>query len=131
MRRFTGGVALLLLLAGRAAAQLPDFDARRAAARSELVKSLDAHASWCESKQLFQERKKVLELVLELDPANADALKGLAYVRDKDGAWKPPATPRTVKDFDRKALEEAPARLKAASAGYVTTMVALLDGGKL
>ena len=122
MRRMAGSVLLVSLLGGGAAAQLSDFEAQRAAAHKALIQSLGDYAGWCEGKKLFQERQKAFELVLSLEPGNADAQKGLGYTREKDGTWKPPAKPKTLHDFDQKALEEAPARLKAASTGYVSAM---------
>src|SRR5262245_51243110 len=128
MKRIAGSAVLVALLAAGASAQLADFDARRTEARTALAKGLEAYAGWCQSTSLFNERKKALELLLELDPAHAEALKTLGYTRDKKtGTWIPPAKPKEFRDFDKKALEQAPARWKAVTGGFVTSMTALLE----
>lgn len=130
----TAGVfALAALAAGAtgASAQAADLAAREAVARAALVKELEGYADWCTGKDLFLERQKALELVLELEPEHAEAHKILGHVRAKDGSWSPPARPKTFRDHDKVALAEAPARFQAATSGYTAAMLALLETGNL
>jgi len=126
MRRIVGSLILLALLAGGAAAQLADFEARRAEAQKTLAAGLEGYAAWCQANNLFNERKKAFEALLELEPAHAEARRQLGFVRQKDGTWKAPEKPKTFRDFDQKALAEAPQRWKEASSAYVGAMLALL-----
>src|SRR5262245_60549312 len=107
MQRIAGRALLLVLLQAGATAQASEFDARRAEARSALRQSIEGYSDWCRDEQLFLERKKALELLLELDPEHAEAHKALGHVRTKAGAWQPPDKPKTFRDFDQKALAEA------------------------
>ncbi len=127
MKWFAGGVVLVAQLGSSPSAQLADFDARRAEARAGFVKELEAYAGWCQAKNLFQQKKAALELVLELAPDHAEAHKALGHVRAKDGSWKPPAKPKSFRDFDKQALAEAPGRFEAACAGYLKALGSLLD----
>ena len=139
MQRFAWSAVLVaLLFAGSstrpsfAGEQHVDFDARRAEARVALQKDLEAYVEWCQTSNLFNERKKALEILLELDPAHAEALKTLGWARDKkSGVWSPPAKPKEFRDFDKQALERAPARWREATGGYVAAMTALLEAGGL
>jgi hypothetical protein len=89
----------------------------RAAARAVLVKGLLDLAAWCNSKELYLERDHVYARVIELEPDNLDARKGLRYARNPDGSWKDPA-PREMKNRNPKALEELPAKRAESVAGY-------------
>jgi hypothetical protein len=134
MNWIAGGAVLVALAAGAARAgarQADGFAARHATARAALVQELEGYVEWCQSKNLFQERKKALELVLELEPDHGEARKTLGHVRAKDGSWKPPEKPKTFRDHDKKALEEAPARWRSATAGFVGAMIACLESGEL
>jgi len=124
------GVLVALTWLGAAGAR-QEFDGRVQAARTALVKDLEGYAAWCQSKDLFLEKQKAWEFVLTLDPEHAEARKGLGFTRAKDGTWKAAAKPKVPKNFDKGDLAEAPARLRAATAGYVGAMVALLEGGGL
>jgi hypothetical protein len=124
-------VAALVVLAGGVPAQGGDFGAQREAARAALAKALEGYAEWCQSKSLFHSRKTALETLLELVPDHPEARKALGHVRAKDGSWKAPDKPKTFRDFDKKALEEAPARWREATSGYVARMVSLLEGNAL
>ena len=131
MRCMAGvAIALALALGGRAGAvrQEGEFERRLAAARGELVTRLEGYSGWCQGKNLFNERRKTCELLLELEPDHAEARKALGFARDKSGAWKAPEKPKAFKDFDRKALEEAPERWRETVGGYVAAMTALLEG---
>src|SRR5262245_7352331 len=133
MKRFAsaGLVVLLLGAAGVRSAQSSAFETQRAAARAALVKELEGYVAWCQGKSLFLERQKACGLLLELDPEHAEARKALGYTRAKDGTWAAPEKPKTVRDHDRKALEEAGGRWREATAGYVAAMVGLLEAGTL
>ncbi|MSR61281.1 MAG: hypothetical protein EXS08_02375 [Planctomycetes bacterium] len=127
MRRIVGSWILLALLAGGAAGQLVDFEARRAEAQKTLTAGLEGYVAWCQANNLFNERKKAFEFLLELDPAHAEARRQLGFTHLKDGTWKAPEKPKTFRDFDQKALAEAPQRWREASSGYVGALLALLQ----
>jgi hypothetical protein len=135
MRRIAASVVVLALLGhfgagaagAAAAAQLADFDARCAQAQAALEKELESYIAWCQSNSLFNERRKAYELLLELAPEHAEARKTLGHVRAKDGTWKAPEKPKAFRDFDKKALAEAPARWKGHTQTYVDAMLALLE----
>src|SRR6185503_15286870 len=104
-----GGCALALLVP-LALWQGTDFEAQRKTARTELVRELEDYAGWCQANELFQERSRVFTLLLEFEPDHAEARKMLGHVRQKDGSWRVPEKPKAYRDFDQKALAEAPAR---------------------
>ncbi len=114
-------------IASVAAGQSADFEAKREAARAACLRELEGYVEWCRASNLFLERKRALELVLAFDPANEPALRTLGYSRDKEGRWKPPAKPRTFRDFDGKALGEAPGKFAAVRDPFLGTMLAMLD----
>jgi hypothetical protein len=127
MMRIAGSLALVAVLAA-GAGQGVDFEARRAEAQSVLVKDLETYVDWCHSKRLYDAKQKGLVLLLELQPDHAEARKTLGHVRDKQGGWKLPPEPKTFRDFDKKALaEEEPARWRAAKAGYLEVLRALVE----
>jgi len=134
-KRIAGWGAALVLLGGLLRAQgaqlAPEFEARRAEARAALVGSLEDFAAWCQGKSLFKEKARCYELVLELVPDHAEARKVLGYSRAKDGRWTAPEKPKVYRDFDKKALEEAPERWAEATAGFVQAMVRELESGTL
>jgi hypothetical protein len=121
----------VLWLVGGKAAQEADFAARWTRARAALVVELEGYSAWCQSKELFKTRAAALELLLELDPDHADARRGLGFTREKGGGWKAPSKSKTLRDFDKEALAEAPARYRAAVAGFVAEMADLLEAGGL
>jgi hypothetical protein len=135
MKRVAGRAVLVVLLGApfpaRVSGQEAGFDAQRAAARSELVKELEGFAAWCQEKSLFLSKQRACEILLELDPDHAEARKSLGHARAKDGTWKAPEKPKAFRDFDKQALAEVPGRWRAATEGYVTSMVGLLEAGAL
>src|ERR1700733_9601268 len=68
-----------------------DFQREHQAATVDLVKGMIHLAEWCNEKELFLERDRVYRAVVEIDPNNADARKGLRYSRKSDGSWQEPA----------------------------------------
>ncbi len=131
MKWIAGSVVLVALLAAGAAGQRADFEARRAEAWGLLRKDIEGYVEWCHSKTLFQEKARALGLLLEFEPGHEQARKALGYVRDKSGQWQAPAKPRVFKDFDKKALAEAPERWRAVGAGFVTAMSELVEAAEL
>lgn len=103
-----------------------EIQRQRTAARSTLVKGLLELASWCNSKELYLERDHVYARVIELEPDNLDARKGLRFARNPDGSWKDPA-PREMKNRNPKALEELPAKRSEAIAPYRDRLLDLLE----
>ncbi len=127
MKRQAGVLLAWMALGSAVAAQLADFDERREAARIALLAELEGYVEWCRANNLFAERKRALELVLELEPDHAGARKLLGHTRDKAGNWAPPSRPKSFRDFEGPAREEAPARFAALRSGYLDAMLALLD----
>jgi hypothetical protein len=99
---------------------------QRSAARATLVKGLLELASWCNSKELYLERDHVYTSILELDPDNLEARKGLRYARNPDGSWKDPA-PREMKNRNPKALDDLPAKRAEAIAPYRDRLLDILE----
>lgn len=129
MRRWTMLTLLALLVlsfTAGARAQEPDYESAHKAAVGVLVKSLESLADWCNSKDLFAERDRVWRAIIDLDTNNAAARKGLRYGRNTDGTWLDPA-PRESKNRNAQALEELPARRKAALDPFRTALFALID----
>jgi hypothetical protein len=98
--------------------------AEMAKAREGLVERLDRLATWCNDKELFLERDRIWQKVLELAPDDPVARKGLRYARNIDGSWKDPA-PREARNLGKKWLEDLPKREEAAYAPYGDVLVAL------
>jgi hypothetical protein len=108
------------------AAQSDEFQRQHAAARTSLIKGLLELAGWCNLKELYLERDHLYARILELDPDNLEARKGLRYARNPDGSWKEPP-PREMKNRNDKALQELPARRAEAIAPYRNRLLDLLD----
>lgn len=104
----------------------PTLDAVRATEKAALVKRLLELARWCHDSQLFQERDRVWRQVLELEPDEMEARKGLRFGRNPDGTWKEPA-PRPAQNLNKKALADFPARRAAAITPYRDALLAALD----
>jgi len=92
-----------------------------------LHEDLEVYSEWCRGKRLFLERERVLRLILELDPENADALRVLGYRKGADGTWQAPKKPKTFTNRDKSALAESPDRYQAALAPFLLEMEVLLD----
>ncbi len=101
-----------------------DFQSEHQAATLDLVKGMLHLADWCNEKELFLERDRIYRAVVDIDPNNADARKGLRYSRKSDGSWQEPA-PREAKNRNVKALaEELPAKRAAVAEPFEKRMVA-------
>jgi hypothetical protein len=101
-----------------------DFATEHKAASADLVKGMLGLATWANEKELFLERDRVYRAVLDVDPSNADARKGLRYSRKSDGSWQEPA-PREAKNRNAKALvEELPAKRAAVAEPFEKRMLA-------
>ena len=90
-----------------------EFGACRVRCNKELIKRLERHASWCRGRKVFGEYAKTLRLILEVDPQNKTALKGLGY-KKRGGEWLPPKVEKTFNNRNEKALAEVPERLEQA-----------------
>ncbi len=82
-----------------------DFESYRDRSHSELILRLEQHASWCRGKREYAEYKKTLKLILDFDPDNSTALKGLGY-RKKGREWVAPKKPKTFKSQRKNQDEE-------------------------
>ena len=107
-----------------------DFETYRDRSRGELITRLEDHASFCRGKRAFDEYGKTLQLILDFDPKNATALKGLGY-RKKGRDWVPPRKPKAFKNKDDKVLEQVDARFREAIAPFLETHTEWVEGGDL
>lgn len=119
-----------LAVATASAADLgPTLTKTRAEARTALVTRLVEVAKWCNEREIFLERNRIWLRILELDPDNTDARRGLKHSRGPDGKWKE-VPPREAKNLNTKALPELAKRERAAWNPYGATLVAALDAEK-
>jgi hypothetical protein len=79
------------------------LDDERRAKRDLFIKGLLDLAAWCTDNELYLERDKLYRQVIELEPDNLDARKGLRFARNPDGSWKEPA-PRAATNRSDRAL---------------------------
>jgi hypothetical protein len=124
--------ALLIVLiwavpAFASARQDDEFETKRTQAQAVLITNLNKLASWCNGNDLFLERDRVYRQVLELDPDNLDARKGLRYSRQSDGSWQEAAARGEVKNMNEKALAKLPKRTSDAVRPYAETLMALIE----
>jgi hypothetical protein len=130
LRLFLSGLLFACVLARPVPAQgdpAGDFPTEHHAALTQLVDGMLHVASWCSLKELFLERDRLYRAVLEIDPDNETARKGLRYSRKSDGSWQEPA-PRESKNRNPKALaEELPAKRQSVAEPFRTRMVAAFD----
>ena len=133
MQGLAGVLAALLLWLGSSTsgAVQGSTHERVVAARAAFVAELETYLSWCQEKSLFNERRKVCELMVELQPEHAEARKLLGHTREKGGGWKVPEKPKAFRDFDKQALEEAPARWRATTASFVGALTEIVASGGL
>lgn len=108
------------------------FDEYCARARSEFADRLEQHAKWCGKKGLRLDRDRTLELVLDLEPNNSFARKGLGY-RKKGRDWTPPkrARERVNKKAKPEILEEAAERRQTAVVPFVRGHIEQIENERL
>jgi hypothetical protein len=117
-------LALLAPIASSQSDEPGDFQSEHHAASVDLVKGMLHLAEWCNDKELFLERDRLYRAVIDIDPNNPDARKGLRYSRKSDGSWQEPA-PREAKNRNAKALAvQLPAKRAAVAEPYEKRMVA-------
>jgi len=125
------GLVILAGLAGaRSRPQVEDFETYHATAREELVDRLESHAGWCRGRKVFVEYGRVLRLILDFEPGNATALKGLGY-KKRGQEWVAPKTPKQFKNFNESALAEAERRYQKAIDPLLDSHLARVAGGTL
>src|SRR3954471_2128713 len=81
----------------------------RAAHKDLFIRGLLDLAAWCTENELYLERDNLYHRVIELEPDNLEARKGLRYARNPDGSWKEPA-PRAAKNRNDRALAQLSSR---------------------
>lgn len=129
LRAFLAGVVLLVTAVPASpfpCQEKTTFADVHARAVSKLVHDLEALATWCGDRELFAERDRTWRAILDLEPNNAAARKGLRYSKKPDGTWVEPA-PREIKNFNPKALPELATRRQATVLPFATAMHAALD----
>lgn len=109
-----------------AAAVPQGVEAERDATLPLLLEGLNGYAEWCSNKKLWVERNRALEAILAVDPGNLAAKRGLAWIQVADGVWEPPPVPKPAKNYDPKALKEAPERFAKAIAPWRDAQIDLL-----
>lgn len=110
----------------RADGQASDFETEHQALRAAYLTNLQNLAAWCSDQSLLQERERVLRGVLEFDPENFAARKGLRYVQGSGGKWLDPA-PHDTRNRNARALEELPKQRQKTVEAYRVAMVALME----
>ena len=120
-------LALAALVHASSAREEPKstFAEVHARAVSGLVKDLESLAGWCGDKELFAERDRAWRAILEVEPENLAARKGLRYSKKPDGTWVEPA-PREIKNFNPGALPELRKRRQKTVEPFATAMHAAL-----
>jgi len=119
---------LVARAAGEAGGAAADVESERAAVRQELMAQLEGLAAWCAKQKVFLKRQEVYEWMLRLDPENADARRGLGWIKDKDGQWRPKEHRVPPVDHDKEAASEFALRRAEVAAGFAGALFALLDG---
>ena len=107
-----------------------DFETYRDRSHGELVERLERHASFCRGKRAFDEYGKTLQLILEFDPANNVALKGLGY-RKRGRDWVAPKKPKTFENKDERSLEQIDERFREAIEPFLETHTEWVRTGEL
>jgi hypothetical protein len=107
-----------------APAAAPAAEAEIATARTALIARLVEVAAWCHKVELFEERDKLYEQILVLDPKNIDAHKGLGHSRSTDGTWKE-SKRHVYKNRSTKFLPDLPAKRAEAMKPFSDRMIAL------
>lgn len=120
---------VLAIVPARATTEDKSFADVHRAAVAKYVTALEGLASWSAEAQLYVERDRVWRSILDIDPDNGGARRGLRYSRKPDGTWVEPA-PREVKNFNAKALPDVPKKRQAAVEVFRTTMVAAFETNK-
>jgi hypothetical protein len=105
---------------------IKDLDSERVAAREALLEDLEGLAGWCTRKRLFLKRQGVYESMIHFDPGNKLAMRGLGYIKDKDGNWKETERRVEAKDWNQSAARQFPKKRAEAVEGYRDTMFGLL-----
>lgn len=101
-------------------------EADREATLPLLLEGLNGYAEWCSNKKLWVERNRALQAILAVDPGNLPAKRGLAWIQVADGVWEPPPQPKPAKNYDPKALKEAPERFAKAIQPWRDAQIELL-----
>ncbi|MAG57350.1 MAG: hypothetical protein CMJ83_13740 [Planctomycetes bacterium] len=114
-----------VLLAMAASVEGQDFQSERAAAAQDLVKGLERHAKWCQSKGLLAERDRIYRRLIELNPKHQRARRVLCYRKQRDGSWR---QVRYRKPANRKTTSwsEMRTREQGVVAPYCDRVVAML-----
>ena len=102
-----------------------EFEEQREALAQELIERLEDYGDWCRSRKLHLERSKVMESLLDYAPDHAAARRLLGFRKGRDGAWEPPAKPKTFRNYNKGALAESAKRKAEATRRYVTGMAEL------
>lgn len=103
-----------------------DIESERAAARERLIEGLEELAEWCSKKKLYLKRQSVYESMLHFDPDNTVARRGLGFVKDKNGEWKPSERRVEPKDWSQSAARQFPKKRAEVAQSYRDTMLGLL-----
>ena len=105
------------------------YEELRARELGSLVARLKEHAEWCKKSKLWLQRSLAYEAVLQFDPDNEEAHRGLGHKKLKDGSWAEGKRPKPV-DRSKRALEEAETRREAISGPFVAALQGLYERQK-
>ncbi len=118
---------ILGLLCPPATAAADEIEEAREAAREELVEGLEGLAAWCTRKKIYLQRVSVYESILHFDPGNTTAMRGLGYIKDRNGNWKETERKVEPKDWSQGAVRQFPARRSAVVEAYRDAMFGLFE----
>ena len=105
----------------------PDLESERQEAVAVLIASLDELVDWSTKNKLFAERDKTFEQILEFDPDNSRAHRGLGHSRLRDGTWVPKEGRRESKNYNPSALADLPAERRRLTQDFRDRMLGILE----
>ncbi len=94
-----------------------------------MVTRLREHAEWCKKKKLWLQRSLAYEALLQFDPDDEGAHRGLGHKKLKDGSWVEGKRPKPI-DRSKRDLEEAETRRKVISEPFVAALRGLYERQK-
>jgi hypothetical protein len=91
-----------------------------------MITRLREHAEWCKKNKLWLQRSLAYEALLQFDPDDEGAHRGLGHKKLKDGSWVAGKRPKPV-DRSKRDLEEAETRRKAIAEPFVAALQGLYE----
>jgi hypothetical protein len=114
--------------AAPAAGPVPDLESECQEAVTLLVVSLEELVDWSTKNKLFAERDRVFEQILEFEPDNFRAHKGLGHSRQRDGTWVPQEGRKEPKNYTPSALAGFAVERERLTRDFRDRMLGILMG---